>query len=303
MLYDLLTNGLSLSEPLLIPSKDNCARAVTGTRPGKDVLAQKSDCSSFMLATVTPATATITQTLRVTPSTDTIYAATTTIISFVTATEVVTVTSFTGIERRDVPTGGPVTTSPTNIPTYASACDNVLRYSSACSCWGITATTTTAATPSTTVTVTISETAMVTATLSATITSVTTTTSTTTILGLRPSCEPGVTPGGGSCNCRHTVYCDTGYPALSIPYQTTTQNNLYDCLLVCDNSFPCNFIRFVHSTGACSLYNSSPGQRVPAPGISVAQVIFESSCGPTCTGRLARVGSTTEGEAKSLPIG
>lgn len=32
---------------------------------------------------------------------------------------------------------------PSNIPLYASACDNVAKYSSACSCWGITAATTT----------------------------------------------------------------------------------------------------------------------------------------------------------------
>jgi hypothetical protein len=35
---------------------DNCARAVTGTRPGKkpDVTSRIADCSSFMLTTVTP---------------------------------------------------------------------------------------------------------------------------------------------------------------------------------------------------------------------------------------------------------
>lgn len=45
------------------------------------------------------------------------------------------------------------TVSPTNIPAYASACSGAVRYSSACSCIGITATTTTVAAPSTTTTV------------------------------------------------------------------------------------------------------------------------------------------------------
>ena len=37
---------------------DNCARAVTGTRPGKtpDVASRMADCSSFMEITVIPAT-------------------------------------------------------------------------------------------------------------------------------------------------------------------------------------------------------------------------------------------------------
>ena len=35
---------------------DNCARAVTGTRPGKPpVSSRQADCSSFQLTTVTPA--------------------------------------------------------------------------------------------------------------------------------------------------------------------------------------------------------------------------------------------------------
>lgn len=47
------------------------------------------------------------------------------------------------------------TTVPTAVPAYASGCDSASRYSSACSCWGITASATTAATPTKTVTVTV----------------------------------------------------------------------------------------------------------------------------------------------------
>lgn len=43
---------------------------------------------------------------------------------------------------------------PTSVPTYASACSGTVRYSSACSCWGITAMTTTVPTPTVTATVT-----------------------------------------------------------------------------------------------------------------------------------------------------
>jgi hypothetical protein len=54
-----------------------------------------------------------------------------------------------------------VTVAPSVVPTYASACSGTVRYSSACSCWGITAMTTTAATPVTTTTVTVTATASV----------------------------------------------------------------------------------------------------------------------------------------------
>ncbi|MCJ1297681.1 hypothetical protein MMC08_000469 [Hypocenomyce scalaris] len=47
-----------------------------------------------------------------------------------------------------------MTQVPSSIPSYASACSGSVRYSSACSCIGVTKSTTTAPTPSTTVTVT-----------------------------------------------------------------------------------------------------------------------------------------------------
>jgi hypothetical protein len=46
------------------------------------------------------------------------------------------------------------TVLPSNIPAYASSCDNPTEYSSACNCWGITARTTTARRPRTTTFVT-----------------------------------------------------------------------------------------------------------------------------------------------------
>ena len=43
-----------------------------------------------------------------------------------------------------------VTVVPSSVPSYASACSGTSRYSSACSCWGITATTSTAPAPTVT---------------------------------------------------------------------------------------------------------------------------------------------------------
>lgn len=80
---------------------NNCARAVTGTRPGKtpSVTSREADCSSFMQTTVF---------------------------------------TYNG--------GSPsATVTPTAVPAYASVCSGEpgggeAAYSSACSCWGITAT-------------------------------------------------------------------------------------------------------------------------------------------------------------------
>ncbi|MCJ1420347.1 hypothetical protein MMC32_006704 [Xylographa parallela] len=112
---------------------DNCLRAVRASAfPSRDGAA---DCSSFFEATVTPATSTITQTA--------------------------TVTAFANKRRRalnaaeDALEARQVTVVPSAIPTYASACSGSVRYSSACSCIGVTATTSTATTPVTTVTVTV----------------------------------------------------------------------------------------------------------------------------------------------------
>jgi hypothetical protein len=54
-----------------------------------------------------------------------------------------------------------LTVLPSAIPTYASSCNGSIRYSSACSCIGVSASTLTAATPTTTITVTVPATATV----------------------------------------------------------------------------------------------------------------------------------------------
>ncbi|RFU82101.1 lipase/esterase family protein [Trichoderma arundinaceum] len=112
---------------------DNCARAVTGTRDGLlPITSRQSDCSSFMLATVTPAATTTTITITVDPE-------------------------ITPKAKRDVGNYDAVTVYPTAIPDYADPCEGVATYSSACSCWGITAATTTAAQPTKTEIVTVTQ--------------------------------------------------------------------------------------------------------------------------------------------------
>ncbi|KAK3361111.1 hypothetical protein B0T24DRAFT_114445 [Lasiosphaeria ovina] len=93
-------------------TSNNCAREVTGTNPGlPPVTLRKADCSSFMARTVSYSTVT-------------------------------TVTSAQLLRRQQ-------TIVPSNLPAYASSVCNASKYSSACSCWGITASTTTVTSVST----------------------------------------------------------------------------------------------------------------------------------------------------------
>ncbi|KAG5924711.1 hypothetical protein E4U42_004562 [Claviceps africana] len=110
---------------------DNCARQVTGTRKGLTPLSsRKADCSSFMRTTIVPDATTITVTVTVEPD------------------EPVSLTK-RGIEYRAA------TEVDHAVPTYASSCKKKGKYSSACSCWGITPVITTAPVPTETRTVTV----------------------------------------------------------------------------------------------------------------------------------------------------
>ncbi|KAG5980689.1 hypothetical protein E4U55_003771 [Claviceps digitariae] len=111
---------------------DNCARQVTGTRKGLTPLSsRKADCSNFMRTTIVPDATTITVTVTVEPD------------------EPVSKTK-RGIENRaatEVPNA--------TVPDYASSCKKAGKYASACSCWGITPTVSTAPVPTETRTVTV----------------------------------------------------------------------------------------------------------------------------------------------------
>lgn len=107
---------------------NNCNRQVTGTREGLLPLTQRqADCSSFQTTIVTPSPTTVTVTVTEEPA------------AKLKRNEIV--------ERQ-------ATVVPTNVPAYASSCDQV-KYASACDCWGITAAVSTAPTPTVTVTTTI----------------------------------------------------------------------------------------------------------------------------------------------------
>ncbi|OAA78551.1 hypothetical protein LEL_05374 [Akanthomyces lecanii RCEF 1005] len=110
---------------------DNCARQVTGTRDGLlAVTSRQADCSSFMQTTIVPDATTTTVTVTVDPDEPAKF-------------------------KRENHEVRAATEVPTAVPAYASGCDSASRYSSACSCWGITATATTAKQPTKTVTVTV----------------------------------------------------------------------------------------------------------------------------------------------------
>jgi len=175
-----LGQGIVLTNAAAACAADNCARAVTGTQKGPLFQATaKQDCSSFFQATVYPPTVTSTGYTTVYPSTTTLTittllvsesttvfpftdrvlttytTATETVISDVVSTVLSTVVSTITLiptepprapprRRTIVPANlvsTPITVSPTKVPTYASACGGVARYSSACSCFGITKTT------------------------------------------------------------------------------------------------------------------------------------------------------------------
>lgn len=81
-------------------------------------------------------------------------------------------------ERAIVTTCAATTNSPSSVPAYASFCSGTVRYSSACSCAGITAATTTV--PQQTVTTTSTSTVLVTPTSTVTVTTTNTVTTSTT---------------------------------------------------------------------------------------------------------------------------
>ncbi|KAL2065716.1 hypothetical protein VTL71DRAFT_3386 [Oculimacula yallundae] len=202
---------------------DNCARAVTGTRRG--IIAQssaKEDCSSFLKATVYPSNVTSTVFVTVFPgtfisksfvttttTTQTVLAGTSTIVA-ATEKDTETAKTMTVNQKRAVVTS--FTTepaSPTLVPIYASACSGAVRYSSACSCFGVTPTTVTMVTPTFTKTVTISATLSTTIVSSVVLTSTfiqTVTESITTTTSSQVTATTTAAPVAGS------AYCTNGNP-------------------------------------------------------------------------------------------
>ncbi|KAI5203839.1 hypothetical protein E4T39_03911 [Aureobasidium subglaciale] len=192
----------------MVCNADLCLRSIRATNtPGRPAQG-KADCSSFLRVTVTPATYTSTSTVTVesvsvttTTSTTTSTATTTQMLYSVFGGSVITPAPGATVQKRDLRIASPSTVSdkivaalpisnlekrqqtvrPSAIPAYASPCSGAVRYSSACSCVGATATTITAATP-TTVSITTTTTISVsTSTASATTTTTITVQTTSTV--------------------------------------------------------------------------------------------------------------------------
>ncbi|KAH8912838.1 hypothetical protein BR93DRAFT_963974 [Coniochaeta sp. PMI_546] len=127
---------------------DNCLRAIRATTR----LAQASiDCAAVFDVTVTPSTVTVTEYSTVSEI-DTVTIPTTLVQTVHdTLTTVVRVTST--VEASETVTIQPAKRAvSSDVPAYASPCSGVARFSTACSCIGVTAKTVTAAAPSTTLT-------------------------------------------------------------------------------------------------------------------------------------------------------
>jgi hypothetical protein len=108
---------------------DKCLRAVTGDGlPATET--RRADCSSFLSTTVVPATSTLYSTVTsITTTTLTLPATLTSPGSTTSPTTTLITTSSTTIPDQTI--------SPSVVPIYAAACSDAIRYSSACSRWGI----------------------------------------------------------------------------------------------------------------------------------------------------------------------
>lgn len=149
-------------------------------------------------------------------------------------TTTVTVSTFAGdtpsvTAAKRQATGGAITTSPTAVPTYASACSGTVRYSSACSCFGITKTTTTVATSTTTATVTA-----------------------TIVPGPRPVCG-SVIQGEGPCACTYSVACNQKWVGGRI-IATLNLLSETDCVNSCDHYDNCFNVDYSRTTGVCNIF-------------------------------------------------
>ncbi|KAK6525592.1 hypothetical protein TWF281_010648 [Arthrobotrys megalospora] len=198
LLLSLLTTvSASVIDPRAACNADNCLRAVRATQFGSRGF---NDCLSYWQTTYTPPTqtqyttetapATVTETLTLTTTTTVPVSLT---VQTPSTSTVTLPTTFTNIQtmgiqfnkRQQLP--GPVQQGNT-IPSYASACSGTIRYSSACSCIGIsTISTITAPSPVTLLTETTTETATETVTTYIQTDSLTTTVATVTVPSILPS--------------------------------------------------------------------------------------------------------------------
>lgn len=160
----------------------------------------------------------------------------------VTSTVFTTYSTFVGdtpsptatVARRQA--SGATTNSPTAVPTYASACSGTSRYASACSCFGITKTT---------------------STLTASTTTTTSTVTSTVVPGPRPVCG-SVIQGTGPCACTYSVTCGQMYTGGSLISTLNTISEA-DCVNACDHYDNCFNVDYSRTTGVCRIFQRADG--------------------------------------------
>ncbi|RDW58439.1 hypothetical protein BP5796_12369 [Coleophoma crateriformis] len=241
---------LATANPLLQDrdtcNADNCARAITRTT--KPALASRmADCTSFLLATVTPAVVTLTTIVTPDPS-----SVTTTVVEVTTTTT----TTTAGAVKKRINTNGAITNSPSAVPTYASACSGTTRYSSACSCAGVTKSTTTLIA----VTVYTTVLAIVSTTTGTTTSTSTTTTTTTTASAPLPTSN---VEGEGECPCQYNINHSEVQIIINGVHvsvdgddliTSTSAQSVKDCLDICSSYKNCLVADFTHLSRQCRIY-------------------------------------------------
>jgi len=258
---------LFLSSLLEVATADcnanNCLRQVIASAFTSRMA--RADCSSYMAITVTPATVTVT--------------ATNTLTDTAVETDTVTVIASTAYEEpptekrrsnnrpvlpvRDVIEVRQVTVSPTAIPAYASACTNDAKYSSACSCIGVTQYTITAAAPLTTTTTSVTIT---------TSTTTSTSISTTSTRTWQPQCSPD-TISGGSVG----LYSNMGYSSYAgaidgpnrYPQEYGPVYSVEDCCSACYYYNDCFAFFYNSDTNGCDFWSSDFGCGVDAGDVDI----------------------------------
>lgn len=225
-------------------TQDNCARAVSGTAMGSATKSTHlADCSSFFAYTITPATVTSTVTVTPAPVTET----------DTTTVTVATTTTYTGTLDVEVnnankkrATTGAVTVSPSAVPAYASACSGTSRYSSACSCAGVTPSYITAPAPTTTVTVTAN-----TITTTTVTTAIATATQSATYTDKIPCGQNINGPGDGYVI---TVICEAKPSPQGTTLSTRTVGDWDQCVKIADDNSLCTSFTYELDNKQCVLY-------------------------------------------------
>jgi len=137
----LLASASALTTPSSTCNRDNCYRDVLGTsgvNAEERLMARRGDCSAILGCTSTPAAA-----------------VETTVTTILAGTTTLTLEKSTA-QPTNIP--GPVSTCGGNMPpAYAPCGGSFERYSSACSCGGITATTSVAPVPTVLATITATQ--------------------------------------------------------------------------------------------------------------------------------------------------